>query len=173
MPARILVAYASKKGSTGGIARAIGRELQSAGHVAIVAGMRSVPSLEGYDGVVLGAPVYTGSVMADLAGFVARHKEALSRVPVAAFTAGIAPVYPKTGEIATFTDQLVTALQPQAPVAVTMFAGALDREKLSFIERGLTTVLNVPAGDFRNWDAIAAWSRELPGKMGLGAGVKE
>ncbi|NLD57904.1 MAG: flavodoxin [Methanomicrobiales archaeon] len=168
MPARILVAYASKKGSTAGIAKTVGRELQSAGHVAIVAEMRSVLSLEGYDGVVLGAPVYTGSVMADLTGFVARHREALSRLPVAAFTAGIAPVYPKTGEITTFTDQLVTVLQPKVPVSVTMFAGALDRQKLSFIERGLTALLKVPTGDFRDWDAIAAWSRELPGKMGLG-----
>jgi menaquinone-dependent protoporphyrinogen oxidase len=134
---------------------------------------KDVSSLEGYDGVVLGAPVYTGSVMADLTGFVARHQEALAGLPVAAFTAGIAPVYPKTGEVTTFTDQLVTALQPNAPIAVTMFAGTLDRERLSLIERGLTTLLKVPVGDFRNWDAIAAWSRELPGTMGLGAGRKE
>lgn len=168
MPARILVAYASKKGSTAGIAKAVGRELQSAGHVAIVADMKSVLSLEGYDGVVLGAPVYTGNVMADLTEFITRNREALAHLPVAAFTAGIAPVYPKTGEITTFTDQLVTALHPKAPVSITMFAGALDRQRLSIIERSLTALLKVPAGDFRDWDAIAAWSRELPGKMGLG-----
>lgn len=173
MPARILVAYASKKGSTAGIAKAVGKELQTMGLVAIVTEMKSVGSLEGYDGVILGAPVYTGSVMDDLAGFVTRHKDALARLPVAAFTAGIAPVYPKTGEIKTFTDQLEEALQPKSPVAVTMFAGTLETAKLSLLERGLTSLLGVPTGDFRDWDAIAAWSREIPAKMGLAAGLEK
>jgi menaquinone-dependent protoporphyrinogen oxidase len=171
MPARVLVAYASRKGSTAGIAKAIGKELQTMGLVTIVAEMKSVASLEGYDGVVLGAPVYTGSVMNDLSGFVSRHKDALARLPVAAFTAGIAPVYPQTGEVKTFTGQLEAALQPKTPVAVTMFAGTLETGKLSLIARGLTSLLKVPTGDFRNWDAITAWARELPGKMGFAAGV--
>jgi menaquinone-dependent protoporphyrinogen oxidase len=48
-----------------------------------------------------------------------------------------------------------------------MFAGRLDAARLSFIERGMTSLLKVPTGDFRDWGAIAAWARELPGKMGL------
>ena len=172
MPARVLVAYASKKGSTAGIAKAIAKELQAMGHVAIVAEMKDVSSLEGYDALILGAPVYTGSVMGDLSGFVSRHRDALARLPVAAFTAGIAPVYPKTGEVKTFTDQLVAALHPISPVAVTMFSGTLDPKLLSFFERGLTSLLKVPTGDFRNWDAIAAWTRELTQKMGLAASPK-
>lgn len=171
MVARVLVAYASKKGSTAGIAKAIAKELQSMGLVTIVAEMKSVASLEGYDGVVIGAPVYTGSVMADLSGFVSRHKDALARLPVAAFVTGIAPVYPKTGEPKIFTDQILAALQPKTPVVVTMFAGTLDTTKLSLIERGLTSILKVPTGDFRNWDAIAAWARELPKRMGFAGGA--
>jgi hypothetical protein len=27
--------------------------------------------------------------------------------------------------------------------------------------------MKVPTGDFRDWDAIAAWARTLTGKMGL------
>jgi len=173
MPARVLVAYASKKGSTAGIARAIAKELQAMGHVAIVIEMKDVSSLEGYDALVLGAPVYTGSVMSDLSTFVSRHKDALARLPVAAFTSGIAPVYPKTGTVKTFTDQLGAALDPKTPVAVTMFSGALDPNLLSFVERGLTSLLKVPTGDFRDWDAIAAWTRELPGKMGFAASPKD
>lgn len=172
MPARILVAYASKKGSTTGIAKAIAKELQAMGLVAIVAEMKDVSSLEGYDALVLGAPVYTGSVMNDLSTFVSRHRDALARLPVAAFTAGIAPVFPKTGEVKTFTDQIITGLRPITPVAVTMFSGTLDPKLLSFVERGLTSLLKVPTGDFRDWDAIAAWTRELPGKMGFAASPK-
>jgi len=48
-----------------------------------------------------------------------------------------------------------------------MFAGSLDAGKLNFVERSLTLLLKVPTGDFRDWNAIAAWARTLAGKMGL------
>jgi menaquinone-dependent protoporphyrinogen oxidase len=167
MAARILVAYSSRKGSTAEVALAVAKELEKAGAVVTVADMTAVPSLEGYDGVVIGAPVYTGKVPGEVASFISRMKTGLGKVPVAGFLTGIAPVYPKTGDVSVFTGQLAEALAPVKPVAVTMFAGKLDPARLSFIERGMTALLNVPTGDFRNWDAIAAWARELPAKMGL------
>jgi menaquinone-dependent protoporphyrinogen oxidase len=48
-----------------------------------------------------------------------------------------------------------------------MFAGALDAGKMNFVERSLTSLMKVPTGDFRDWDAITAWARTLAGKMGL------
>ena len=167
MTARILVAYASKKGSTAGIAEAVGKELRLAGYTVDVSEMKNIPALGEYDAVIIGAPVYTGKVLGDVSGFVARTRDGLARVPVAGFVTGIAPVYPKTGEISEFTGHLASALLPVRPVAMTMFAGKLDPAGLSFVERGLTSLLKVPVGDFRDWEAIAAWTRELPGKMGI------
>jgi menaquinone-dependent protoporphyrinogen oxidase len=155
MSGRNLVAYASRKGSTAGIAQAIGKELTSEGYAVDVSEMKSVRSLEGYNAVVIGAPVYTG----DVAAFVTANKDGLSRLPVAGFVTGIAPVYPKTGDVQGFIDQFVTALTPISPVAVTMFAGSLDAGKMNFFERSLTSLMKVPTGDFRDWDAIAAWAR--------------
>lgn len=173
MEKRFLVVYASKKGSTKGIADAIGKELQSMGFRADVAQMQEVTSLEGYDALVAGAPVYTGKVMRDLAVFAARHADAILKIPVAVFTAGIAPVYPKTGNVSDFTGQLTAAVQPAVPVAVTMFAGSLDPAGLSFVERGLTSLLKVPTGDFRDWNAITDWARQLPALMGFLVGTKD
>jgi menaquinone-dependent protoporphyrinogen oxidase len=167
MTARILVAYASRKGSTAGIAQAIGKELTIEGYTVDVSEMKSVTSLAGYNAVVIGAPVYTGKVTGDVVAFVSTNKDELSRVPVAGFVTGIAPVYPKTGDVKGFTDQLVTALSPVRPVAVTMFAGTLDAGKMNLVERSLTTLMKVPTGDFRDWDAIAAWAKTLAGKMGV------
>jgi menaquinone-dependent protoporphyrinogen oxidase len=48
-----------------------------------------------------------------------------------------------------------------------MFAGRLDPTKLSFIQRKMTEFVKSPMGDFRDWNAIAAWARELPKKMGV------
>jgi len=167
MTARILVAYASRKGSTAGIAQAIGKELISEGYSVDISDIKSVTSIAGYNAVVIGAPVYTGKVTGDVAVFVAANKDGLSRLPVAGFVTGIAPVYPKTGDVKEFIDQLVTALAPISPVAVTMFAGTLDIGKMNFVERSLTSLMKVPTGDFRDWDAIATWARTLAGKMGL------
>jgi hypothetical protein len=33
---------------------------------------------------------------------------------------------------------------------------------MSFTERTITTLMNVLTGDFRDWEAIRAWARELP-----------
>ena len=167
MAGHILIAYTSRKGSTAEIALAIGKELEKTGAVVTVADMTTISSLDGYSGVVIGTPVYTGKVSGDVAAFAARFKDQLPRVPVAGFVTGIAPVYPKTGDVSVFTGQLAEALAPVKPVAVAMFAGVLDAARLSFIERGMTALLNVPTGDFRDWAAIAAWARELPATMGI------
>ncbi len=57
MPVRILVAYASRKGSTAEIAQTIGRELILKGFAVDVSQMKSVASFAGYYVVVLGEPV--------------------------------------------------------------------------------------------------------------------
>jgi menaquinone-dependent protoporphyrinogen oxidase len=167
MAAHILVAYTTRKGSTAEIALAIAKELEKTGAAVTVSDMTTVSSLEGYNAVIVGAPVYTGRVAGDVAVFARRHRDSLGRVPVAGFVTGIAPVFPKTGDISVFTGQLAEALAPAKPVAMTMFAGNLDTARLSFIERGMTSLLKVPTGDFRDWVTIALWARDLPGKMGL------
>ena len=167
MAAHILVAYTSRKGSTAEIALAVAKELEKSGAAVTVSDMTTVSSLEGYNAVVIGAPVYTGKVARDVAIFARRYRDSLSQVPVAGFVTGIAPVYPKTGDISVFTGQLAEALAPAKPVAVTMFAGNLNAARLSFIERGMTSLLKVPTGDFRDWVTIALWARDLPGKLGI------
>jgi menaquinone-dependent protoporphyrinogen oxidase len=104
MAARILVAYATRKGSTAEIAQAIGSKLNSEEYTVDVSEMKSITSLKGYNAVVIGAPVYTGKVSGDVTAFVATNKDELVRLPVAGFVTGIAPVFPKTGDVKEFTD---------------------------------------------------------------------
>jgi menaquinone-dependent protoporphyrinogen oxidase len=62
LTARILVAYASWKESTAGIAQAIGRELVD-GYTVNFSEMISVTSIAGYNAVVIGGPVFTGRLL--------------------------------------------------------------------------------------------------------------
>ena len=57
---------------------------------------------------------------------------------------------------------LDASLAPVKPVAVTLFGGVVNPAKLSFIQRKMTELAKSPIGDFRDWNAIAAWARELP-----------
>ncbi len=166
MSTRILVAYASPRGSTSGIAQAIGKELQSAGYSVDVVELRNVPTLEGYSAVVIGGPIYMGKIVPDVGKFVGKFRDALVKIPVAAFIVGMAPVGKDPGgDIERVMVIFRAALAPLEPVAETMFAGMVDPGKLSFIQKWMIKKAKAPVGDFRNWEAIAAWSRELPEKL--------
>jgi menaquinone-dependent protoporphyrinogen oxidase len=167
MAAQILVAYASKTGSTAEIAQAVGKELQSAGYSTDVAEMKAVSSLADYHAVVIGGPLYMGKVVGDVGKFVGRHHEVLSKIPVAAFTVGITPVSKDPVQIGNAMKLLHSSLAPLQPVSESVFAGRVDPKKLSFIQRKMTEMAKSPVGDFRDWEAIARWARELPAKMGL------
>ncbi len=167
MSARILVAYASRKGSTAEIARAVARDLENAGIMVVVADMNSVTSLETYDALVLATPLYAGKFLADIPAFITRHRNYIVKIPVAGFVTGIAPVYPKAGDPKAIAGTLAEAMAPAKPVAVTMFAGKFDPGDQGFLVRSIGKMMKIPEGDFRDWDAISAWARELPAKMGI------
>ena len=164
--ARILVAYATKKGSTTEIAQAIGRELQGGGHVVDVMEMGTVTSLEGYNAVIIGAPMYMGK-MIDTVKFVTRLRDGLMKLPVAGFIVSLAPVSKDPVHMANSQKALHASLDPLLPVAETVFPGSLDPKKLSWFQRWMTKSVKSPVGDFRDWTAIAAWARELPGKLAV------
>jgi len=160
--ARILVAYATKHGSTAGIAELLGKELTAAGLVVEVKELKNVQSPAGYDAVVIGGPIYMGRVMADVKKFIGRHQDKLTAMPVAAFVAGLSPASKDEKEIEAARTALADAIAPLQPVASALFAGSLDPEKLGFIERKMIGMVRSPTGDFRNWEAIAAWAKGLP-----------
>ena len=66
------------------------------------------------------------------------------------------------GSVEEVLEKLRAALGPVKPVAVTMFAGRLEMSGMSFAERTMTGLMKVLTGDFRDWDAIRTWARELP-----------
>jgi menaquinone-dependent protoporphyrinogen oxidase len=163
--ARILVAYASKKGSTAEIAQAMGKELQAAGHVVDVTETGSVTSPANYHAVVIGGPVYMGKMMGEVGKFVKRYYTELKDLPVAGFIVGLGPVSKDPASIMHAEKVLQAALAPLQPVAVTAFAGRLDPSKLSWFQNWITKNVKSPVGDFRDWAAITAWAKELPGMM--------
>ena len=127
--------------------------------------MKTVSTLEGYHAVVIGGPIYMGKIVGDVGKFVGKFRDALMKIPVAAFTVGMAPIGKDPAVIDKTMKIFHAALAPLEPVAETMFAGRVDPEKLSFIQKWMIKKAKAPVGDFRDWDTIANWSKELPGKL--------
>jgi menaquinone-dependent protoporphyrinogen oxidase len=174
MAKSILVAYATRYGSTTGVAEAVGAELGARGLSATVKPARDVTSLDGVDAVVLGAPLYIGSMPKDARSFLARHRAALERLPVAVFVLG--PLSDKPEDFKNVGDQLDKVLEKEAwlkPASTTVFAGAYDASKLHFPDTLMNwmpanPLKDTPAMDLRDWAAIAAWADTLPEALGLG-----
>ena len=162
MTGKILIAYTSRRGSTEEIARAIGKELEGAGYTVSVADMKGFASIDGFQAVVIGTPIYLGKVEKPVHAFVARNRDGLLQVPVAAFAVGITPVNSPPAAVEEVLGTFRAALEPVKPVAATMFAGRLEMSRMSFLERTIIGGMKILTGDFRDWDAIKTWAKELP-----------
>ena len=77
--ARVLVAYASKMGSTQEIAEAIGHELERCGIQVVVAPCADDVNPDGFDGVIIGSAIYTRRWVKAARRFLKHHAHRLDR----------------------------------------------------------------------------------------------
>jgi len=82
---KILVAYASRCGSTGGVAGAIAGTLCDGGASADVLRVENVSDLTPYHGVVIESAIRSDEWLPEASDFVEQHRKVLSRIPVAYF----------------------------------------------------------------------------------------
>lgn len=158
---KLLVTYASKYGSTGGIADAIGQELCSKGATVDILLMRNVVDLGPYQGVIVGSPVYMGKWLPEAVDFVQKHVEVLRPIPVAYFLACMTlrePTQENMAKALAYLEPVLKAMPEISPVGIGAFAGALDYSNLSWLTKKIMKSKDAPEGDFRDWKAIRAWA---------------
>jgi menaquinone-dependent protoporphyrinogen oxidase len=151
----ILVAYASRYGSTQEVAESIASTLHAHMLHADARPAAEVVDLGGYAGVVLGGGIYMGRWHRDARRFVKRFEHELAALQVALFALG--PVDDEPEHVASAEKQFRCALDrlPVAPVSTHVFGGAIDPQKLRF------PFNHMPAADVRDWDEVRAWAGEL------------
>jgi menaquinone-dependent protoporphyrinogen oxidase len=158
----ILLAYATRYGSTQEVAETITAALREVGLEVDIQPIQEVKTLANYDAVVLGAAIYNAKWHPDAHQFLSQHQEALSQRPVVIFALG--PLSTSDAARRNSRRQLDSELAKYLwlkPVAVEIFAGKYDPSKpgLGFFERLL------PARDHRDWHAIRAWANALPAQL--------
>ena len=85
---KVLVAYASKHGSTAEIAEAVAEEIRGAGHDVDCVEVGTLTGIDNYDAVVLGSAVYIKRWRGDAKHFLAKHEQELSGMPFWVFSSG-------------------------------------------------------------------------------------
>ncbi len=154
MAARVLVAYASKHGSTREIAERIGLTLRDAGVEVDVVDARAVRDVSAYDAVVLGSALYAAHWQRDANRFVARHLAALQARPVWLFSSGPLDRSADSGRLPV-TPHVALVTDPIGARDHRTFGGRLLPDTPGVDPQILATH---PIGDFRDWTAIVAWA---------------
>ena len=167
MSNKILVAYASRAGSTAGVAEAIGQTLAESGAQVEVRPMKDVKDLAPYRAVVAGSAIQGGKWLPEAMQFMQTHRAILAQKPFAAFLVCMTLAMPGADK---YREHVADFLQPVRalvrPVSEGLFAGALDISKVpSFRDRlmfRLSVVFGVwSEGDHRDWNAIRAWVESI------------
>lgn len=165
MSTKVLVAYATKAGSTAEIAGRIADTLQEKGHIVDLLSIDHVKSPDGYDTIILGSAARAGSVLPEVTTFVNRNQAILQEINFHMFL-----VCMTLKEDTEDNRKIVSAyLQPIRemidPDCEGLFAGVMDYSKLNFFEKMLAKALKAPEGDFRKWDQIITWAEEVAQRM--------
>lgn len=158
---KVLVAYATRAGSTAGVAKRVAEVLSRDGFAAQAMDIKDAGDTAPYDAVVLGSSVRAGKLMPEVLGFIDKNRADLTAKPLAAFVVCLTMKERNDKSRAVAGAYLNPVHMHVTPLSEGLFAGAYDPSKLGFVERTVMKMLKAPPGDFRNWDEIETWAGSL------------
>lgn len=194
---KILVTYATMAGSTAEVAQVVGEEITKAGLQVDVLPLDQVKDLEGYAGVVVGAPMILGWHR-QARRFLKQHRKSFGQIPLAVFALAISLT--QTGEtslngvpitvdeklpkapakagslsfreryarLSNYVQPILKATRPAKPVSIGVFGGRMEYGRLKWLAvLFVMVIIQARAGDLRNWDAIRLWAASLPAAFGI------
>ena len=163
MADRILVAYATRYGSTAEVAEMIGDDLRKAGETVDVRPITGIADLSPYRAAIIGSPIYMGKWLPDAQVFIEQNQQRLRTIPVAYFAVGLTvkegtPEFLRKAEASMGPVRLLVN-----PVKIGVFPGKLDTAHLSLADRAIVKLIRATTGDFRDPGAIRTWARAVHG----------
>lgn len=164
---KVLVAYASKYGSTKGIAEYIGERLRQRGVEADVQEVGVVRNVADFGAFVIGSAVYMNHWLKEAKQFASQNRSILASRPVWIFSSG------PTGTKATDSkgrdlrevsgpkeiEELRKSINPRDH---RVFFGALYPDRLmGTVGWFARWIPKEQEGDFRNWNEIESWTHGI------------
>ncbi len=194
---KILVAYATMAGSTAEVAQAVGEEIARSGLLVDILPLNEIKDLEAYDGVVVGGPMIMGWHRAalrflkkhratlqriPLAVFVmAMSLTQTGETSVRGIRVTVDEKLPKPPQkegslnfkeryarLSNYLHPILSATHPAKPVSIGVFGGRLEYGRLKWwAVLFAMLIIQAPAGERRNWNAIREWAAGLPAAFRL------
>jgi menaquinone-dependent protoporphyrinogen oxidase len=157
----ILVAYASKRGSTAEIAETIAATLRREGLGVCLERAEDAQDLDRYDAVILGSAVYMKRWRGDARHFLKKHRKVLRQMPFWVFSSG--PVGDPSKDNPEWTEPpgLAAKVEELGGRGHAVFGGRLPAEPSGFMERAMVEGTPKEYRDRRDWAQIRSWAHEI------------
>jgi menaquinone-dependent protoporphyrinogen oxidase len=159
---KVLVAVASKHGSTEELGHAIAERLRAHG-LEVEEGAPNGLDLDSADAVVVGSAVYAGRWLSQARSFVRAHLAELRRLPVWAFSSGPVGDPPRPAEEAAEGRELAELMHARGHRTLV---GRLDPAGLSLGERAIARLIGASTADRRDWQAVDRFADEIAEELG-------
>ena len=181
---KALIAYTTDKGHTRKVADRISEALRGQGHTAQVVDLnRGHEGVypQGFDVVFLGSPIIIGGYSRALRRFVQEHRAALTRIPTAFFSVGLAVASLTSDGRAQTMEVVERFMQKTAwhPRRVELVAGALPYSKYNFLVRFIMRNIAAKEGgdtdtsrdyEYTDWEAVDRFATEFASRAAQSRG---
>lgn len=159
----VLVAYASKAGSTAEIAHAISDKLRERQLIVDCRPVGTVAGLHGYDAVVLGSAVYFGRWRPEAMRFLRRHGTELAHLPFWTFSSGpVGQTRPQQELEPGAERRLAEQLHARGHV---VFGGRVESGAHGALWRRLIERIPRRDRDRRDWGEIRIWAAVIAAEL--------
>jgi len=173
---KILIAYASRSGTTEEIACFIEKIFIELNFNVEIKPIKSVTDLKVYNAVIIGSAIQYDTWLPEVRQFIKNNLNTLTKLPVSFYFSclTLSQQSQKTRlKALTYSNKLNSLFPQLKPVSVGQFAGVLNYSKLSFLYRfifkAVMPILGVKEGDYRNWGAIKEWAEDVHSKLNNGS----
>lgn len=154
---RVIVAYASRMGSTREIAEVVADELRQTDHTVTIAPCSAAPDAAGFDAAIIGSALYGRRWMPDADHYVRRQARHLTNRPTYLFQSGPCRVA-TPGVTPMASPRAVRRIIRRAGLADPVtFSGRIDPTQPPTWRWTRWNATSVASGDFRDWNVIRAW----------------
>ncbi|WP_299428796.1 flavodoxin domain-containing protein [uncultured Meiothermus sp.] len=163
----VLIAYASRLGSTREIAQAIGEVLAQRGARVEVLPVEEVQHIEDYQAIIVGSSIRDQAWLPEARRFIQIHLDRLQALPLVYFMVCgqmSNPTPEHFHEVYEYSREMRELVEP---IETGIFSGSLDYSRLSHEERVSVLSKGLPEGDFRRWQDIRAWAEDVYDRLQL------
>jgi menaquinone-dependent protoporphyrinogen oxidase len=159
----ILIAYATRGGTTQKVAESIGHALRNQGILVEARPVEQVKNLSPYRAVIMGSGTREERWLLEAEHFVRDHREALSKLPTTFFMVYTALL----GEFPNRVDEVLAQLSQVRQSVEPLEVAIVSRDIQAMPPRLLVNAKQLPKGQWGGWEALESWAKKVSKQLDL------